>query len=166
MDGFSRPDRVFSPFIYADGMNKAIRTKSKLGIIAGYCPANIWAVMKMLSINTKRQKGREDIDRLVEMFADHFNDTELYAPREQAMYVWKYFEQSKKLPFAHEPANRVQAVRTVYQQAAALAWYRRQISADPFSFPLPGSMEAVKGASAGKQGVSPSADFGQTTTNW
>ena len=122
--------------------------------------------MKMSGVNTKRQKGREEIDRLVEMFADHFNDTELHAPREQAMYVWKYFEQAKKLPFTHEPANRVQAVRTVYQQAAALAWYRRQISADPFSFPLPGSLGAVKGASSGNGGASSPNAFGSTTTNW
>ena len=100
------------------------------------------------------------------MFAKHFNDSQLHAPREQAMYVWKYFEQAKKLPFAHEPANRVQAIRTVYQQAAALAWYQRQISADPFSFPLPGSIDAVKGSTAGNGGASGSNAFSTTTTNW
>ena len=166
IDGFSQPNRVFAPFIYADGMDKAFRTKSKLGTVAGYCPANIWAMMKVAGINTNRQSGREEIDRLVEMFAEHFNDTKLHAPREQAMYVWNYFGQTKKLPFAHEPANRVQAIRTVYQQAAALAWYRRQISADPFSFPLPGSLDAVKGSTPGNGGASSSNAFGTTTTNW
>ena len=166
IDGFSQPNRVFAPFIYAVGTDKAIRTKSKQGIVAGHCPASMWAVLKMAGIEARRGKGREDLDRLVEMFAQHFNDESLYDPRKQAMYVWEYFKPSKVLPFKHEPSNRTQAIRAVYQQAAALAWYQREISADPFSFPLPGSMEAVKGASAGKQGVSPSANFGQTTTNW
>ena len=166
MDGFSQPNRVFAPFIYADGMDKEFRTKSKLGIVAGHCPANLWAVLRMAGIKSRRQNGREDMDRLVEMFAKHFNDTNLHAPREQAMYVWDYFKQSTTLPFVHDTANRVQAIRTVYQQAAALAWYQRQISADPFNFPLPGSVGAVKGASSENGGASASTAFGTTTTNW
>lgn len=163
IDGFSNSGSVFAPYLYADQNDKETRTKAKEGIVQGHTYADLWAVLRMMGVKTRRQEGREKLDADVLEIKNHFLKEKITEPRAQAQYVWAFYGQGE-LPFT-TTANRIQAVRNVYRQAAALAWYEaRQAEkmADPFASPLPGSRDAVTQSSSG--GGSAPANF--TTAAW
>jgi hypothetical protein len=85
-----------------------------------------------MGLSARRADGRERMTKAVEHFADEFAKQNVWIPREQAKLVYNAMKNMDdfKFPFS---CTRKMAIRHVYQQASALAWYRREAEKDPFA---------------------------------
>lgn len=131
-DGFSTDREPFAPKLIARMNHPEYECSSKYGVIPGEGPGNLWAVVQRMGLSARRAEGRERMTKAVEHFADEFAKQNVWIPREQAKLVYNAMKNMDdfKFPFS---CTRKMAIRHVYQQASALAWYRREAEKDPFA---------------------------------
>jgi len=131
MDGFSTEGRPYAPRFIAQMNHPDYKCSTKAGIIPGTGPGNLWAVVKLMGLRQRRQEGRERMDDAVAWAKSEIVSKGLWDAKAAARHVY-YAMKGKSLDWAFM-GSKTQAIRVVYQQAYAWAWYEREQDRDPFS---------------------------------
>ena len=155
MDGFATEKKPFAPRFIAQMNHPDYECSTKAGVIPGEGPGNLWAVVEEMGLRHRRQPGRERMDAAVAHYRGVIESEGLWSPREAAKRVY-YDMKDKQLDWPYEGA-KTQAIRVVYQQAYAWAWYRREAERDPFaedSFLTPDDPPAKTISSGAEPGTS------------
>lgn len=156
MCGFATEKRPFAPRFIAQMNHPEYECSTKTGIIPGEGPGNLWAVVRMMGLRHRRQPGRERMDDAVLHYRSVIESEGLWNAKEAAKRVY-YDTKNKDLDWNYE-GSKTQAIRVVYQQAYAWAWYRREQDRDPFA--------EDSFLTAGDQPATSKASGAEPVTNW